>query len=128
MQRTTDENLVLAGLRRNGQLGYKPDMVEQRLLKVEMKEGTWSAGLKEGSHRYPNSFLLDRYTWLDDAGRPIPVDWRRADPANTDVEVKRAPGPLPLKLHFPGPDLQEKGAELEEKKKDRKSTRLNSSH
>ena len=29
-QRNTDENLVLAGLRRNGQLGYRPDMVDQR--------------------------------------------------------------------------------------------------
>ena len=60
VKRNRDTNLVLAGLRRNGQLGYRPDLTNQRLVKVEEIADTWSAGLKEGSHRYPTRYLQDR--------------------------------------------------------------------
>ena len=101
VQRNKDIRLVLAGLRRNGQLGYRPNLNTGRLEKVEMQEGSWAEHLKEASHRYPASFLVDRYDWLDSAGRPIPVDWRRANPQFTDVQVKKAAGPVPQKLHLP---------------------------
>ena len=93
---------MLKGLRRNGQLGYRPDLEHEKLVKVEMRKKTWSAGMKEGSHRYPDQFLEDRYACLDDSGRPIPVDWRRADPSNTQVKVPKIPGVVPQKFHVPG--------------------------
>ena len=112
LKRNTDQQIVLKGLRRNGQLGYRPDLDQQKLVKVEMKEKTWSDGMKEGSHRYPDQFLQDRYDWLDSTGRPIPVDWRRADPSNTEVKVPKIPGAVPKKFHVPGL-LKDKG-EVEE--------------
>ena len=54
--------LVLAGLRRNGQLGYRPDLEQKILVKFEQIKGTWSEGLKEGSHRSPDRYLEDRHS------------------------------------------------------------------
>ena len=99
--RNAETQLVLAGLRRNGQLGYRPNLAAGKLEKVEMTPGTWSEVLKEGSHRYPGAWLDDRYGWLDAAGRPTPVQWKRAHPANKDTTVPVPAGACPLKFHLP---------------------------
>ena len=57
--------------------------------------------MKEGSHRYPAVWLDDRYEWLDVTGRPVPVLWKRAHPANKDTTVKVPAGACPEKLHLP---------------------------
>jgi hypothetical protein len=99
--RNAETKLVLAGLRRNGQLGYRPNLATGKLEKVEMTEGSWCENLKEGSHRYPGSWLEDRYDWLDISGRPVPVLWKRAHPANRDTKVKVPEGACPEAYHLP---------------------------
>ena len=99
--RNAETKLVLAGLRRNGQLGYRPNLATGKLEKVEMAEGTWCEQLKEGSHRYPAAWLEDRYGWLDITGRPVPVEWKRAHPANKDTTVKVPAEACPENLHLP---------------------------
>jgi hypothetical protein len=99
--RNAETKLVLAGLRRNGQLGYRPNLATGKLEKVEMTQGAWCEHLKEGSHRYPAAWLDDRYGWLDASGRPVPVLWKRAHPANKDTTVKVPVGACPDKFHLP---------------------------
>jgi len=99
--RNAETKLVLAGLRRNGALGYRPNLATGKLEKVEMTQGAWCEDLKEGSHRYPGAWLDDRYGWLDVSGRPVPVMWKRAHPANKDTKVKVPAGPCPEKFHHP---------------------------
>ncbi len=101
VKRNAETKLVLAVLRRNGQLGYRPNPAAGKLEKVETEKGTWSQDLKEGSHRYPDSWLEQRYNWLDARGRPAPVDWRRAASERRDVEVKIPAGPCPAECHLP---------------------------
>ena len=43
----------------------------------------------------------DRYGWLDVSGRPVPVLWKRAHPANKDTTVKVPAGACPEKFHLP---------------------------
>ena len=112
--RNAETKLVLAGLRRNGQLGYRPNLATGKLEKVEMTEGSWCETLKEGSHRYPASWLEDRYDWLDISGRPVPVSWKRAHPANRDTKVKVPEGPCPEKFHLPVPAGAGDQAEFED--------------
>ena len=99
--RNAETKLALAGLRRNGQLCYRPNLATCRLEKVEMTQGTWCEHLKEGSHIYPGAWLDDRYGWLDVSGRPVPVLWKRAHPANKDTTVKVPAGACPEKFHHP---------------------------
>ena len=75
-------NLVLAGMRRNGFLHWRPDG-EGKLVLSELQDwckqpGTDVVKLVEGSHRLKPSWLEGRGEWLDSAGRPIKEDWSRS--------------------------------------------------
>jgi hypothetical protein len=83
VKRNEDTNLILRGLRRNGQFAWRPDLLAGKLIKAD--EQPWAAGLKMGSHRYPQSWLASRFDWLDAKGVPIQPDWRR---------TLKDPGPL----------------------------------
>ena len=58
-------------------LAYKPDYEEGRLKPIS-STASWVSKLKDGdgnpvtmgSHRYPSEWLLERYSWLDENGKP----------------------------------------------------------
>ena len=64
---------VLAGMRRNGMLSWRPDTRNKKLVRSD--EQAWAKGLPEGSHRYPKEWLEDRYTYHED-GVHLEPDWR----------------------------------------------------
>ena len=67
-------NFVLAGLRRNGMLSYRPKLSEKKLIKADTEE--WARALPEGSHRYPKKWLEHRYSWRSEDGVPQKPSWR----------------------------------------------------
>jgi hypothetical protein len=75
VQRNADTNLILKALRRNGQFAWRPDLAAGKLVKVD--DQPWAAGMKMGSHRYPQTWLDTRFDWLDKDLVPIQPDWRR---------------------------------------------------
>ena len=64
--KTKERNLVLAGLRRNGMLAYRP--TSKGLVKAS--EEAWAKDLPEISHRLKESWRIERYSWLDAEGVP----------------------------------------------------------
>ena len=75
VKRNQDTQLVLAGLRRNGLLSWRPDLSKGEM--VRSSDQMWASKLTEGSHRYPSSWLEARYGWIDSGGVPIAPDWKR---------------------------------------------------
>ena len=67
------KNVVLAGLRRNGMLAYRPSLSAKKL--VRACEQPWAAKLSQGSHRMPARWLEDRFSWLSDDGVPLKPDY-----------------------------------------------------
>ena len=80
------ENVVLAGLRRNGMLSGRPDL---RTGKME-KPGGALAKLEVGSHRMRESWLEGRMSWIDETGRPIAPDWSRSEVAKKMEDLQEA--------------------------------------
>ena len=68
------QNLVVAGLRRNGLLSWRPDVEKKSFVRADSQP--WCKDLAEGSHRYPKSWLADRYSWLSEDGVPCEADWK----------------------------------------------------
>ena len=66
---------VLAGCRRNGDLAWRPDYQQMRL--VPSHSQSWAKDLPEGSHRQKDSWIVPRYDWLDEKGKPVPEDWSK---------------------------------------------------
>lgn len=64
-------NLVLAGLRRNGMLSWRPVPEENKFVRSDSQP--WAKDLPEGSHRYPSSWLRMRYDWLHEDGPEEPL-------------------------------------------------------
>ena len=84
VKRNEETQLILAGLRRNANFAWRADIAAGKMVKVDGQE--WAAKMKMGSHRYPESWLLQRFDWLDAKGVPINPDWRRtlADGSTVD--------------------------------------------
>ena len=70
-QNNLKQNL-LACLRRNGFLAYRPDWEKNCLSKVE---GQLAEKYKQGNHRMPSTWIEQRYNWLNDKGVPVEADW-----------------------------------------------------
>ena len=69
------QHLVLRALRRNGQLAYIPKNGKLEVITEELCP--WMVKLKVGDiggHRYPDSWVEDRYLWTTD-GVPWKPDW-----------------------------------------------------
>ena len=64
--KTEERNLVLAGLRRNGMLAYRPTLKGL----VRAAEEAWAENLPEDSHRLLEAWTIERYSWLDAEGVP----------------------------------------------------------
>ena len=62
------DDIVLKGLRRNGEFAWRPDSERNRLVRSDTQ--AWAVGKPEGSHRLRPDWFEDRYSWLDDQGRP----------------------------------------------------------
>ena len=54
-----ERNTILKGMRRNGMLSYRPDLAAGGLVKSETQ--AWCKGMKEGSHRLKDHWLVPRY-------------------------------------------------------------------
>ena len=74
VQLNAKDNLVLAGLRRNGMLSWRPSVSQMKLVRSDSQQ--WAKDLPEVSHRYPAEWLKDRYSWLDEAGAPCEPRWK----------------------------------------------------
>ena len=68
---------VLAGLRRNGMLCYIPSYKLGKL--IDASDQPWAKDMPVGSHRYKQSWLDDRMSWLDEKGKPKEPDWDKLD-------------------------------------------------
>ena len=79
-----EQNLVLAGLRRNGMLSFRPRLSEKRLVRSDTQ--ALCRGLPEGSHRYPKEWLRDRYSWQDEDGKPLAPSWAKCGPGVETAE------------------------------------------
>jgi hypothetical protein len=69
------DELVLKSLRRNGQLAYC--VHNKEFVEITAENSPWltKLGLGHlGSHRYPRSWLEDRFSWLVEGAPPVP-DW-----------------------------------------------------
>jgi len=67
------KEFVVAGAYRNGMLAYRPSFTEGKLVKSCEQE--WAKKLQLGSHRLKESWLTERYNWLDENGVPIEPDY-----------------------------------------------------
>ena len=98
-KRTNDDvkkrDTVLAGLRRNGMLAYRPkfnvkedgtpDMQSGRFLPPDFQE--WAGDKPIGGHRMLDEWCVDRTNWLNASGRPIPADWSEIHGATCEADL-----------------------------------------
>ena len=73
--RQTQNDWIVAGLRRNGMLSYKPDFKSREMKPLKDEP---AADYAQGSARYPSEWLQDRYSWVTkESGKMVPVqpDW-----------------------------------------------------
>ena len=89
---------VLAGMRRNGFFAHRPDLALGKFVRSDTQ--SWCKDqekeimqFKEGSHRLEDSWLNERYDWLDEDVRPVHEDWTRCNKA-TEVNELGAPEQL----------------------------------
>jgi hypothetical protein len=67
---------VLRGLRRNLMLSYRPDMRSGKLVPVTGNpEQTWAEDMPEGSSRLKTSWFENRLNWLTPSGQPLKPEW-----------------------------------------------------
>ena len=79
-------DLTLQALRRNGQLAYI--CRGSKLVKLTKDIAAWVEDLGEiGSHRYPQTWVEDRYSWLDEKGVPLKAEWLDALTMAEQTEV-----------------------------------------
>ncbi len=88
VQMNAKDSLVLAGLRRNGMLVWRPDIKNGRLYNCEAE--SWCKDLPVGSHRLKDSWLNGRMDWLTPEGRPQKADWSRSEHAETEYDLAEA--------------------------------------
>jgi len=55
-------------------LSWRPDIEKKSFVRADSQ--LWCKDLPEGSHRYPKSWLADRYSWLNEDGVPCEADWK----------------------------------------------------
>ena len=74
--RQTQKNWILAGLRRNGMLAYRPDLESGELKPLQDDP---VADFPQGSARFPSAWPKDRFSWVtkEESGKLVPVepDW-----------------------------------------------------
>ena len=85
------ENVVLAGLRRNGMLSFRPSLSSGCLVRSDCQG--WAKKLPEGGHRYPKDWLTERYEWQDEEGRARKPKWKKCGPGVKTVEDMEDPEP-----------------------------------
>ena len=73
------EQIVLKGLRRNGMLQWRPDVVERCLKDCDLDD--IFKDMPFGSHRMREDWMTNRKDWLQADGRPKAADWSRSDAA-----------------------------------------------
>ena len=78
------DRIVLAGLRRNGMLSYRPSLSSGCLVRSDCQ--AWAQELPEGGHRYPREWLRERYEWVDEEGRALKPDWKNCGPGMKSIE------------------------------------------
>jgi hypothetical protein len=72
------DNWVMAGLMRNGILAYKPSLSQNKL--IPFTEVSCLKRLNFGTSRM-RDWLLKRFAWLDEKGKPLSPDWSLAEGA-----------------------------------------------
>ena len=72
--KTEANNTVLAGLRRNGNLAWRPNLQEGTFERADKE--AWARSLPEESHRLKKSWRRDRYEWLEADGTPQKPDYK----------------------------------------------------
>jgi hypothetical protein len=77
-------NAVLAGLRRNGMLSWRPCLSRRCLVRSDSQP--WAQKLPEGSQRYPKEWLKERYEWRDERGEPQAPTWSRCGAGVLGIE------------------------------------------
>ena len=82
----TDRNIVLAGLRRNQMLVYRPDLETGKF--KDLDEGIQFKDMERGSHRQMDSWSTHRNKWLTNGGRPEQIDWSTANEATKDAAAR----------------------------------------
>ena len=98
-QQNAEKGNLLACLRRNGFLAYRPDW-EKRCLRPVV--GELAEKLPMGNHRMPSKWIEHRYDWVDDNGVPAEADWSKdCGPGVKDIEDMEDPtqhGPFESKV------------------------------
>ena len=84
-QENLDKQWVLAGLRRNYMLAYRPDFSKGHLMPV-LEEG-WAEGMPQGTTRMCEDWYEHRYDWLDEKKKPIPADWSLSGYASDTTDL-----------------------------------------
>ena len=93
VKRNADDNLIIKALRRNACFAWRPDLAQGKLVRAEDQQWTKNPEGKSiypmKSHRYPDTWLDKRYTWLDTQGVPIEADWKRTIPAQAAQKLEK---------------------------------------
>ena len=112
-QKNIAENTVLAGMRQNYMLSYRPNLRTGKMERCdtqawckeeadeERKEKT--GRMSEGSHRIQNSWCENRYNWLNEQGRPNPPEWQKCGQhvkSAEDMEDATAHGEIGEKIEL----------------------------
>ena len=85
---TIERNLVLAGLRINGMLAYRPN-VEKKVLEPLTNE-EWVSELPFQSHRFKAAWGKDRLEWRDEKGVPIRPDYKNLSKVTRGADIAEA--------------------------------------
>ena len=93
-----ENEFVVAGAYRNGMLAYRPSFREGKL--VRSSEQEWAKNLQLGSHRLKESWLKDRFSWLDEDGVPVKADW-------SESSAKRLEAMEEVSMTPEGPEFEE---------------------
>ena len=98
------KNTVLAGMRQNYMLSYRPNLRTGKMERCDTQEWCQAEELvKEGSHRIKASWAQDRYSWLDENMRPKQPEWQRCGPGietHEDMEDSTAHGEPGCKIQL----------------------------
>ena len=81
VRRNAAQDIVLAGLRKNGMLQYRPNTERLQFAYVDLDERF--KDMPVGSHRLKDEWLFQRKDWLDNTGRPHKADWNKSEVAKT---------------------------------------------
>ena len=91
VEKNLTQDSVLAGMRRNGFLSWRPDLEKGQFVRADeqdwCKNADGTVKFPEGSHRMKDDWLVENYNFLSPEGKPVLEDWSCASASSKVNEM-----------------------------------------